>query len=189
MVKTIDEKMKRPSSATTGKAGTGKDGADKDGADKGGTDKAASGNTTELSPDHIGWLIWQAAFLWKDAYMAAMQEAGHDWYSKAQSNITAFLDPRGGTPQKRLVERSGLTKQAVQQLVDDLEAAGIVQRVPDPGDKRAKIIRYTDKGKAALRDGTRIKRRIEARMTESLGEAGIKQLRANLSRIIESGFP
>ncbi len=178
MVKTTDKKKKRSASAPAGKTAGGKAGAG----------ETATDGASELSPDHIGWLVWQAAFLWKDAYLAAMQEAGHDWYGKAQSNITAFLDPRGGTPQKRLVERSGLTKQAVQQLVDDLEAAGIVQRVPDPRDKRAKIIRYTDKGKAALRDGTRIKRRIEARMTESLGKAGMTQLRANLSRIIESGF-
>ncbi|NIA71930.1 winged helix-turn-helix transcriptional regulator [Pelagibius litoralis] len=141
-----------------------------------------------LRPDHIGWPLWQAAFLWKEAYIAAMQEAGHNWYGKAQSNITAFLDPKG-TRQRDLVERSGLTKQAVQQLVDDLEAAGIVYRAPDPRDKRAKIIHYTKAGKTALRDGARIKRQIEARMTEGLGKQGMAQLRALLEQVIESGFP
>ena len=142
----------------------------------------------DLRPEHIGWPLWQAAFLWKEAYIAAMQEAGHDWYGKAQSNITAFLDPKG-TRQRHLVECSGLTKQAVQQLVDDLEAAGIVYRVADPEDKRAKIIHYTAAGKAALRDGARIKRRIEADMTEALGAAGMAKLRALLDRLIEDGFP
>ena len=146
----------------------------------------AASTDENLRPDHIGWPLWQAAFLWKEAYIAAMQKAGHTWYGKAQSNITAFLDPKG-THQRQLVERSGLTKQAVQQLVDDLEAAGIVYRVADPRDKRARIIRYTDKGKAALRDGARIKRRIEARMTESLGDADMAQLRRLLEQIIESG--
>lgn len=143
----------------------------------------------DLRRDHIGWPLWQAAFLWKESYIAAMQDAGHGWYGRAQSNITAFLDPRGGTRQRRLVERSGLTKQAVQQLVDDLEEAGIVYRAPDPEDKRAKVIHYTAKGKAALRDGSRIKRRIEARMTKGLGEDGMAQLRSLLERLVESGFP
>ncbi|WP_299625031.1 MarR family winged helix-turn-helix transcriptional regulator [Pelagibius sp.] len=141
----------------------------------------------DLRPDHIGWPLWQAAFLWKEAYIAAMQAAGHDWYGRAQSNITAFLDPRG-TRQRDLVARSGLTKQAVQQLVDDLEAAGIVSRSPDPEDRRAKIIRFTAKGKAALKDGAQIKRLIEARMTEGLGAEGMTQLRRLLERLIARGF-
>ena len=142
---------------------------------------------TGLKPDHIGWPLWQAAFLWKEAFITAMQAAGHEWYGRAQSNITAFLGPEG-TRQRDLVERSGLTKQAVQQLVDDLEAAGVVVRSPDPADRRAKVIHYTAKGKAALRDGARIKRQIEARMAEGLGEDGMAQLRVLLERVIEGGF-
>jgi len=142
----------------------------------------------DLLPDHIGWPLWQAAFLWKEAFITAMQAAGHEWYGRAQSNITAFLNPKGGTRQRDLVERSGLTKQAVQQLVDDLEAAGVVVRSLDPADRRAKVIHYTAKGKAALKDGVRIKRQIEARLAEGLGEDGMAQLRALLERAIEKGF-
>ena len=141
----------------------------------------------DLLPDHVGWLLWQAAFLWRDTYLAAMQAAGHSWFGKAQSNLLAHLDPRGSR-QHSLVERSGLTKQAVQQLVDDLEAAGIVYRTPDPGDKRAKIVRYTEEGKAALRDGARIKQDIEARMTAPLGEENMSRLRKLLSRVVDEGF-
>ena len=94
----------------------------------------------------------------------------------------------GGSRQRSLVERSRLTKQAVQQLVDDLEATGIVYRTPDSDDKRAKIIRYPEKGLAALRDGARIKHDIEARMTAGLGDEDIASLRRLLLKVVEAGF-
>ncbi len=140
-----------------------------------------------LLPDHIGWRLWQAAMLWRDAYLAEMQAAGHHWFGKAQSNVLAHLDPCGSR-QTGLVERSGLSKQAVQQLVDDLEASGIVYRAPDPQDKRAKIVRYTDAGKAALQDGARIKRQIEARMARGLGEGDLAKLHDLLAGIVDKGF-
>ena len=140
-----------------------------------------------LLPDHIGWRLWQAAMLWRDAYLAEMQAAGHGWFGKAQSNLLAYLDPKGSR-QSSLVERSGLSKQAVQQLVDDLEASGIVYRAPDPQDKRAKIVRYTEAGKAALADGARIKRQIETRMARDLGEEDLTRLRQLLRQVVEAGF-
>src|SRR4029079_6428621 len=47
-----------------------------------------------------------------------------------------------------IAERSGLTRQAITMIVDELEAAGVVRRAPDPEDGRAKRIGYTE---AALR--------------------------------------
>src|SRR3954454_7085074 len=48
-----------------------------------------------------------------------------------------------------LAERANLTKQAVGEVVSELERAGYVERVPDPSDGRAKIIRLTKDGEAA----------------------------------------
>ena len=88
-----------------------------------------------------------------------------------------------------LAERTGLSKQAVQQLVDDLVAAGILVRTPDPADKRARIVRYTDKGLAAMADGNRIKLRIEAEFADQLGARDLARLKEILSKLAESGGP
>jgi len=82
-----------------------------------------------------------------------------------------------------LAERSGLSKQAVQQLVDDLVAAGILVRVPDPADKRARIVRYTPAGQAAMADGNRIKLAIEADFAHRLGESELDRLKDILGRL------
>src|SRR3954447_12517669 len=56
---------------------------------------------------------------------------------------------RGGDRLTVLAERANLTKQAVGEVVSELERAGYVERVPDSSDGRAKIIRLTKRGEAA----------------------------------------
>ena len=68
-----------------------------------------------------------------------------------------------GIRQSALIERVATTKQAVQQILDGLEAEGIVERIADPADGRGKYVRYTGEGLRALRDGDRVKREIEQR--------------------------
>lgn len=132
--------------------------------------------------DHVGWRLWQAGLAWRHLFIAGMQEAGHGWFGLAQSNLLGHLD-RNGTRQGALAERSGLTKQAVQQLVDDLETAGIVTRLPDPVDRRGRIVRYTAKGRSAMDDADAIKTRIEARIADRIGADDLRRLRDILGRV------
>ena len=43
-----------------------------------------------------------------------------------------------------------MTKQAMAELVRHLEVHGYVVRVPDPGDRRAKLVRPTDRGREVI---------------------------------------
>ena len=52
--------------------------------------------------------------------------------------------------------QSGVTKQAVGEFVDELEGYGYVERIPDPLDGRAKIIRLTERGRDARLAALRI---------------------------------
>src|SRR6202008_3886474 len=58
------------------------------------------------------------------------------------------IDPEG-TRLTELAERARMTKQSVGEVTSDLEQRGYVERVPDPSDGRAKIIRLTERGRAA----------------------------------------
>ncbi len=135
--------------------------------------------------DHVGWRLWQAGRLWVELFIAGMQEAGHGWFGLAQANLLGCL-PRSGTRQGVLAERTGLSKQAVQQLVDDLVAAGILVRTPDPADKRARIVRYTEAGLAAMADGNRVKLAIEAEFAGQLGERDLERLKDILTKLAVS---
>ncbi len=72
--------------------------------------------------------------------------------------VFRWVEP-DGTRLTELAENAGHSKQAVGEFVCDLEAMGYVERVPDPLDGRAKIIRLTDRGAEAKAVGARDLRR------------------------------
>jgi DNA-binding MarR family transcriptional regulator len=79
-----------------------------------------------------------------------------------------------------LAERLGVTKQAVSQALDDLEQLGIVERVADPADARARLVRFTERGRAGLLDGLAILRELEAECAAAIGASRMAELRRAL---------
>ncbi len=128
-----------------------------------------------LLPDHVGVHLWAAATAWRERLHAEMVARGHAWYGDARGQIAAHLDPRGMS-QAELARRMQLSKQAVQQLLDQLEEEGIVKREPDPEDGRGKRVVYTKKGLAALQAAVVVKRAIEADYRKRLGAKGLESL-------------
>ena len=141
-----------------------------------------------MVPDHIGWTLWRATTTWRKAFVAAMAAAGHDWFAQARGNILVHIGP-DGIRQGDLAERASLTKQAVQQFVDELVKDGIVMRTPDDRDARARLVRLTPKGEAAMQDADRIKLEIETRWRNLLGDAGFAQLDHALRQVIAMSDP
>ena len=98
--------------------------------------------------------------------------------------VFSYIDEEG-TRLTDLAERSGLTKQSVGEAVADLERHGYVERVPDPQDGRAKIIRLTPHGADAIAAANRGFAEIEARYAAALGEQRYAEFRATLEELYE----
>lgn len=131
---------------------------------------------TEAAPiDHVGWSLFRASEHWQNAFRREMVKAGYAWFAEARANVIPHLD-RAGTRQALLATRMELSKQAVQQFVDGLVADGVVERTPDPGDARGRIVRFTRDGLAVLAAANRVKRRIEVDFEARLGKTKFKQL-------------
>jgi DNA-binding MarR family transcriptional regulator len=64
------------------------------------------------------------------------------------------LDPEG-TRLTVLAARAGLTHQSVGEVVTELERRGYVERIPDPTDKRARLVSLTDRGRDLVRVAVR----------------------------------
>lgn len=97
-----------------------------------------------------------------------------------------------GTRLTVLAERVGVTKQAVAQLLDELESLGVIERVPDPGDGRAKLVRFSPKGRVGLLAGLELLRELEGELAAALGAKRWKAFRAaifDLLRELEGGSP
>ncbi len=137
-----------------------------------------------MVPDHIGWTLWRATLAWRKDFVAGMVAAGHAWFAQARGNIVVYIGP-DGIRQTDLVGKASLTKQAVQQFVDELVDDGIVTRTRDDKDARARWVRLTPAGEAAMRDADRIKSEIEARWRDRLGAEAFSSLEASLRRVID----
>lgn len=89
-----------------------------------------------------------------------------------------------------IAERGNMTKQSAGEVVDDLVARGYAERVPDPHDRRAKLVCLTERGKAAQEFGFGLLAKIEKRWGERYGAERIAGLRATLEEIaaVEAPF-
>jgi DNA-binding MarR family transcriptional regulator len=82
-----------------------------------------------------------------------------------------------------LAERARMTKQSVGEMASDLERRGYVERVPDPSDGRAKIIRLTARGREVQALGRRLIDDVEREWAERYGEERVAALRDALEAI------
>jgi DNA-binding MarR family transcriptional regulator len=88
-----------------------------------------------------------------------------------------------------LAQRSQLTKPSVVYIVNDLERLGYVERVPDPADGRAKLVRFTTRGVQAQEAGREIVAQIERDWSQLLGERDFATLRELLQRLHDALWP
>lgn len=135
--------------------------------------------TEELN---IGLLLYIPYRALENRVLAAVTAAGFDDLTLAQARLLQRIGPTG-TRLTELAEASQVTKQTAGFLVDQLERAGYVQRVRDPSDGRARLVRLTERAAAAVPAGNGEVARIEAEWTHHLGARRMEALRATLSQL------
>jgi DNA-binding MarR family transcriptional regulator len=75
--------------------------------------------------------------------------------------LDRLMDAGGSLPLGQLADRLACVKSNVTQLVDRLEADGLVGRAPDPGDRRSRLAVITDAGRHAWERGRTIHQNAE----------------------------
>jgi DNA-binding MarR family transcriptional regulator len=115
-------------------------------------------------------------------------EAGYGDIRPTHGCVFRFVREEG----MRLTELAtlaGMTKQSVGEVVDDLFVRGYVERIPDPADRRAKLIRLTEKGEQAQTVGFGLFAQLEERWSECYGADRLAQLRDLLEEIAAAEMP
>jgi DNA-binding MarR family transcriptional regulator len=115
-------------------------------------------------------------------FHARLKEAGYTTIRQGHGCVFRFIH-EGGSRLTELAESSGLSKQAVGEVVDDLEKLGYVERAPDPEDGRAKVIRLTEQGADAQRTALDIFADIERDFAERYGAERVAMMRELLEEI------
>jgi DNA-binding MarR family transcriptional regulator len=88
-----------------------------------------------------------------------------------------------GISQSLLAERMGLTKQAIQQSLDQLEKLALIRRDPDPIDRRAKYVVLTEAGLVALETRRDAEKEAEKLVRDAMGKKALKQLGKSLKKL------
>jgi DNA-binding MarR family transcriptional regulator len=127
-------------------------------------------------------LMFIAARAAADRIFRAVHDAGFDDVTIAQSRLMMGIDP-GGTRLSVLADRAQIAKQTATALVDKLERAGYVERVPDPTDGRARLVSMTPRAETALPIARAEEDRIEAEWRALLGAVHMAQLRESLTAL------
>jgi DNA-binding MarR family transcriptional regulator len=90
-----------------------------------------------------------------------------------------------GTRLTDLAAWAGMSLSAMAELVDGLEQLGYVERRRDSRDRRAKLIRLTDSGWSAIRQGQRVIAQIEADWGAALGRDRFESLCRDLQSLLD----
>jgi DNA-binding MarR family transcriptional regulator len=136
---------------------------------------------------NIGLLLYIPYRDLENRIMAAVNAAGFD-VTIAQARVLQRINP-GGSRLTELAEAAQVTKQTAGFLVDQLEKAGLVERVPDPTDGRARLVQVTEKAMAAMPVADEEMDRIEAEWERHIGKRRMGQLREALEKLCEITDP
>lgn len=116
--------------------------------------KPDAGASVGLSPVALSDLYIAQHHRLKRVVDEAMQGAG---LSMARAKLLDQLMARGPLRQQALAERFGFAPRSITDMVDGLERDGLAERLDDPVDRRAKLVRITAAGELAVNAALRVR--------------------------------
>jgi len=137
----------------------------------------------EMRQDNIGRLFQRAARAYSELALEKFKKYGYEDLSLFHTALISNLDVEGSQI-STIAERAGVSKQAMGQLAKELEAKGLIQRVPDPSDKRAVLLKFTDDGIKFLEVAYQIKLEIESEYADIIGDENMLILRDLLGQLV-----
>ncbi|SHK17250.1 DNA-binding transcriptional regulator, MarR family [Pseudonocardia thermophila] len=136
---------------------------------------------------NTGLLLYIPYRAMEQRVFAALADAGHD-ITPAQARLFQRIAPDGSRTSE-LAEQAGVTKQTAGFLVEQLEKQGYVERVPDPADGRARLVRIAPRGAEAAEFAAKIVAEVEEEWRAHLGPERMAQLRDALMALREITDP
>ena len=134
---------------------------------------------TNRQEPNLGILLYVAYRALEQRAHDAVADAGIRDITLAQARIAARIGPHG-TRVSDLAEQARVTKQSAGFLVEQLEAAGYVDRVPDPDDRRARLVRLTARADRVVAAANAEVERVLAEWADHVGADRLQQMHRTL---------
>lgn len=117
------------------------------------------------------------AYYWADESLQnLLHEGGWPTLPPTQSMIMVNVAD-GVTRPAELARRLGVSRQAIQQTLAEMESIGLLQLAPDPVDARAKVVQFSPRGASIQRAAFRAIRMVDQELERRLGARDFAVLR------------
>ena len=140
--------------------------------------------SSQTTQPNLGLLLREPYRIGSEELHRRIAERGHPEVRVPHGNVFGFLDDEG-TRVSELARRAQITKQSMADLVAHLERHGYVERIADPRDRRAKLVRPTARGREVYAIARKAIAEIDAEWTARLGTQKMRQLRGLLAELNE----
>lgn len=145
-------------------------------------------NQPAAPPPLIGALLRIPYEAVREHILARLHAAGFDDIDQAHFNVFQYPGPQGRRPSE-ITAHAGVSKQAMNYLLNQLEQAGYFEREPDPDDARAKRIVLTRRGEAVRRTIRDAVSELEAEWAALLGQRRFTMLKRLLRELYDARVP
>ena len=135
--------------------------------------------------DDIPPALGRAVRAMSTTMMAKVAGRGFNDMTPAFASLMPLLNATGVRP-TALAQRAGISKQAISQLVRELESRGYLEQLPDPIDTRAKIVCLTQQGVALHAACAEVRLELQSVALARLGKARTTRLRRDLIELAEA---
>lgn len=142
----------------------------------------APSSTNRFGPPLLGALLRMPVDEIRERMLAALHAKGFTDLIPAHLIVLRWPGPDGLRPVE-IAAQSGMSKQALNYLLGQLEEGGYLERVDDPEDRRSKRVRVTKRGYDAGRTMRAAVATIEKEFAQAYGEAELDEMRRALSHL------
>jgi DNA-binding MarR family transcriptional regulator len=129
-------------------------------------------------------LLFRAGRLLNERGVERVRARGREPASTAHTAVLPHID-LAGTRLTEIARRMRISKQAVNQTVAELERVGMVKRVPDPTDGRARLVRFTARGRRELLAGLDILGELQRDVAAAIGAKRMQRLHDDLIVLVD----
>jgi DNA-binding MarR family transcriptional regulator len=132
-----------------------------------------------LKRQSVAQLLFKCARLLNDAAIARVNREGGPVLRASHTSLLPHISSEGARGAD-IAKKLGVSKQAVSQLITELEEWGMVEQVADPADGRAKLVRFTGEGEKSLVRGLAVLRELETELSDKIGKRRMQELHTAL---------
>jgi DNA-binding MarR family transcriptional regulator len=141
---------------------------------------ASKSKDVALGPPLLGALLRMPVDEIRARMLAALHKQGFDDLIPAHLIVLRWPGPEGLRPVE-IAAQAGMSKQALNYLLGQLEETGYLERVDDPDDRRSKRVRMTERGWAAGRVMRAAVGEVEREFVDAHGKKDLDRLLALLA--------